>query len=149
MIYVKVGLYLRRKRNNYFTIIAMDIQRIKDRLQKEKDERYNSILEYWKKRKVFTCVDDIPDVPIVKAEDYKNVIVPNIIRCGGIPKKDLIVGQVYVGSCRNAEEALWDGKVFIYKRRKFAMVYDEEINHFEDDDGYDVFVPIKLKKEGN
>ena len=25
------------------------------------------------------------------------------------------------------------------------IIYEEEINHFEDDDGYDLFVPLKLK----
>ena len=35
---------------------------------------------------------------------------------------------------------------FVYERYKFGDTFDEEINHFEDDDGYDLFVPIKLKE---
>ena len=124
----------------------MDIQKIKDKIQKEKEERYNNTLEYWKNRKPFKDEDDVPPIPIVKKEDYDNVIVPNIIRCGGIPKDKLIVGETYIGDCRNASEAVWNGDRFTYMRTKFGTTYPEDINHFQDDDGYDVFVPIRLKK---
>lgn len=125
----------------------MDLQKIKDKLQKEKEERYNNTLEYWKNRKPFRNEDDIPSVPIVKKKDYDNIIIPNIIRCGGIPKEELIVGETYIGDCRNASEAVWNGETFTYMRTKFGTTYPEDINHFQDDDGYDVFVPIKLKNE--
>lgn len=60
-----------------------------------------------------------------------------------ISKKDLVVGEKYGGICRNTSEAVWNGKVFEYKRYKFGFFYDDEINHYEDDDGYDVFVPFE------
>ena len=126
----------------------MDIQKIKDKIQQEKEERYNNTLEYWKNRKPFKNEDDIPSVPKVKKEDYDNIIIPNIIRCGGIPKEELIVGETYIGSCRNASEAVWNGERFTYMRTKFGYTYPEDINHFQDDDGYDVFVPIKIKEKG-
>ena len=125
----------------------MDIQKIKDRIQKEKEERYNDILEYWKNRNPFKNEDDMPSVPIVIKEDYDNIIIPNIIRCGGIPKEELIVGETYIGNCRNASEAVWNGEKFTYMRTKFGATYSENINHFQDDDGYDVFVPIKMKNK--
>lgn len=62
-----------------------------------------------------------------------------------IPKSELVAGQTYQGNCRNACEAVWNGRVFVYDRCKFGSKYKEEINHFEDDDGYDVFVPMKTK----
>lgn len=68
-----------------------------------------------------------------------NTLVP-------IPKKDLEVGATYGGECRNASKAVWNGKVFTYKRYKFGDIFDEDINHFEDDDGYDVFVPFEKIK---
>ena len=123
------------------------IQKIKDKLQGEKEERYNNTLEYWRNRKPFRNEDDIPPIPIVLPKDYEEVIVPNIVRCGGIPKDKLIVGETYIGDCRNASEAVWNGKTFTYMRTKFGSTYPEDINHFQDDDGYDVFVPIKLKNE--
>jgi hypothetical protein len=124
----------------------MDIQKIKDKIQKEKEERYNNTLEYWKNRKPFKNEDDIPSVPIVKKEDYDNIIIPNIIRCGGIPKEELVAGETYIGDCRNASEAVWNGERFTYMRTKFGTTYPEDINHFQDDDGFDLFVPIKLKE---
>ena len=123
----------------------MNIEQIKQKILKEKEERYNNILEYWKTRNPFKDEDDIGSIPIVSEQDYNNIIIPNIIRCGGIPKDKLIIGKTYIGDCRNAIEAIWDGKVFKYMRTKFGLTYEEEINHFEDDDGYDVFVPIKIK----
>lgn len=124
------------------------IQKIKDKLQKEKEERYNNTLEYWRNRNPFRDEDDIPPVPIVLPKDYEEVIIPNIVRCGGIPKDKLIVGETYIGDCRNASEAVWNGKTFTYMRTKFGTTYPEDINHFQDDDGYDVFVPIKIKERG-
>lgn len=125
----------------------MEIQEVKDKLKKEKEERYNTVLNYWKERKPFRDEDDIPPIPIVLPKDYEEIIVPNIIRCGGIPKDKLIVGKTYIGDCRNAREAVWDGEKFTYMRTKFGSTYPETINHFQDDDGYDLFVPLKIKNE--
>ena len=60
-----------------------------------------------------------------------------------IPKSELVVGKEYSGYYRNVSRATWNGKIFQYMRRKFGGEFLEEINHYEDDDGYDVFVPIK------
>ena len=38
------------------------------------------------------------------------------------------------------------GDKFEYMRTKFGSTFPETINHFQNDDGYDVFVPIKLKE---
>lgn len=62
-----------------------------------------------------------------------------------IPKKELIPGEAYSGICRNAREAKWNGEIFTYARDKFGDIYDEEINHYEDDNGFDIFVPIRHK----
>ena len=125
----------------------METQEVKDKLKKEKEERYNTVLNHWKERKPFRDEDDIPPIPIVLPKDYEEIIVPNIIRCGGIPKDKLIVGKTSIGDCRNAREAVWDGEKFTYMRTKFGSTYPETINHFQDDDGYDLFVPLKIKDE--
>ena len=125
----------------------METQEVKDKLKKEKEERYNTVLNHWKERKPFRDEDDIPPIPIVLPKDYEEIIVPNIIKCGGIPKDKLIVGKTYIGDCRNAREAVWDGEKFTYMRTKFGSTYPETINHFQDDDGYDLFVPLKIKDE--
>ncbi|ANJ65197.1 hypothetical protein FROZEN_68 [Erwinia phage vB_EamP_Frozen] len=56
-----------------------------------------------------------------------------------IPKEELIVGKRYKGRCRNATEAVWDGKQFEYTRSKFGHTFQEKIYCPEDDDVYDVF----------
>ena len=59
-----------------------------------------------------------------------------------IPKKDLIDGAYYRGSCRNASIARWNEKqdVFYHWRTKFGYRFIESISCPEDDSEYDVFV---------
>jgi hypothetical protein len=60
-----------------------------------------------------------------------------------IAKKDLIDGAYYQGDCRNASVARWDMKTnsFYHWRTKFGSRFIEEINHPDDDQVYDVFIP--------
>lgn len=85
----------------------------------------------------------IPHPPITDKETYDEIVIPNFIRCGAIPTDKLIKGKTYFGSCRNASEATWDGEKFTYIRHKFGTSYPETINNFDNDDGYDLFVPIR------
>ncbi len=105
----------------------------------------DSIVEGFRNMDVFKDVNSIPDIPRVDEKTYEEVIVPNLIRCGAIPKSELQTGKVYEGKCRNASEAMWVVDHFVYKRHQYGMEFYDKINHFQDDDGYDVFVPIKLK----
>lgn len=54
-------------------------------------------------------------------------------------KEDLEIGAYYKGNCRNASEARWNGRVFVYWRTKFGETFLEEIEHPEDDRGFDLF----------
>jgi len=73
---------------------------------------------------------------------HENNVSPENVRV--IKKSELVVGQTYNGVCRNADHAVWKGECFEYYRYKFGSWFKEEINHFEDDDGYDVFVPMEV-----
>lgn len=65
-----------------------------------------------------------------------------------IMKDQLEVGGIYYGRCRNASISLWNGEKFTYIRSKMGSEFPEEINHFEDDDGFDVFTPLfRLEEE--
>lgn len=99
-------------------------------------------LNYFKELKPFKYSDDIPDLPKVSKEEWNEIIVPNLIRCGAIPKSKLKVGQHYLGHCRNSNNAVWKGDHFEYERYKWGTYYTDKINHFEDDDGFDLFVPL-------
>lgn len=77
--------------------------------------------------------------------EFWESICEKLIEKGAIPKKDLVVGTTYTGVCRNSDEATWLGDKFEYTRYKFGAYYKDTINHFEDDDGYDLFVPLSIK----
>lgn len=103
--------------------------------------------EIFEKIEPFKDVNDIPMIPVVDEKTYKDIVVPNLLRCGAIPKSQLKVGGIYIGECRNSNEATWTGEEFEYIRHKFGTTFKDTINHFEDDNGYDLFVPIKLKED--
>ena len=65
---------------------------------------------------------------------------------GLIGKADLVDGALYVGWCRNAGLARWhaDTQRFVYQRTKFGSTFEETIVHPEDDEGFDIFVPVGL-----
>lgn len=120
-----------------------DIDKIRERLIKERENRIPNTIKWLEGMKPFT-EDCIPEPPILEKDLYEKYVIPNFIRCGAIPKDKLVVGHTYLGNCRNASKAVWkENGVFEYQRTKFGDTYPEEINHFQDDDGYDVFVPIK------
>lgn len=64
-----------------------------------------------------------------------------------IAKSHLIVGRTYSGRCRNSFKAVWNGNQFVYDRESFGDTYKEGINHPEDFNGYDVFIPTKLLED--
>lgn len=64
-----------------------------------------------------------------------------------IQKNELIIDKEYFGNCRNSAKAVWKGDHFEYQRYKLGSWYTDEINHYEDDDGYDVFVPVEVVYE--
>lgn len=63
---------------------------------------------------------------------------------GLIRKIDLKDGHYYFGKCRNASVAMWNHKdqCFLYMRTKFEHRFVDRICHPEDDDGYDLFLPV-------
>ena len=115
------------------------------KLAEVKAQQYEKMVERMKTMPPFKEVANIPEPPITDEKTYKEIVIPNFIRCGAIPKDKLEIGAKYLGNCRNTQEAVWDGQKFIYKRYKFGTYFNCTIKHFEDDDKYgnDLFVPIK------
>jgi len=64
-----------------------------------------------------------------------------------IKKADLVVGGYYLGRCRNARVARWDGKIFRHWHKQFGGKSIDTINHPEDDNGYDCFTPIMVETD--
>ena len=104
--------------------------------------------EDFRKRKPFLTADDVPELPQVDIEEWKEFYVPLIIEKGGIPKEKLLDGEQYYGDHRRCNFARWNEKEnkFDYIRYKFGFYWDD-CNHFEDDDGYALFVPIRKATE--
>lgn len=120
----------------------------KEELAYKKAHRKELLIKHLEEMKPF---DDkyIPSPPIIDKETYDKYVIPNFVRCGAIPTEKLIVGKKYYGSCRNASVAVWLGDKFEYQRTKFGSTFSETINNFDNDDGYDLFVPIRLADEEN
>lgn len=112
-----------------------------------KEETLLRYKEWLDEDEPFTIPSDVPDIPRVDPEIYKEFFIPVLIKRGGIPKSKLIDGVEYIGDNRNTSSAIWDKEknCFVYKRTKFGDTFDDYCNHFEDDDGYALFVPIKIK----
>jgi hypothetical protein len=64
---------------------------------------------------------------------------------GMLRKAELEDGAYYRGYCRNATVAMWSAEkeCFIYMRQKFERRYPDEIKHPEDDNEFDLFVPLE------
>jgi len=60
-----------------------------------------------------------------------------------LPRNNLVENAVYEGKCRNANQATWKEGKFHYRRYKFGETFTEEIEHPEDDRGFDVFFPFR------
>jgi hypothetical protein len=118
---------------------------VKAKIEKEKADRKTAMIKYWNELKPFKTPDDVPAIPRVEEKEYKEFYVPRLIAAGAIAKADLIDGQCYVGDYRNARIGKWNAKenVFEHWRYKFGFRLDT-CNHFEDDNGFALFVPIGL-----
>ena len=133
----------------------MTLEELKQKVLVEKEpveKRLEDIYTRWKNQRPFTSYEDIPSFPQYNenvfgekvTKELHEYVTKRYIELGAIPKNDLVVGHTYEGDCRNAHIAVWkENGRFEYQRTKFGYTYPEEINHFEDDNGYDVFVPIK------
>jgi hypothetical protein len=113
-----------------------------------REERNKRIKEYWDNLPRFNDPNDIPILPRVEKKEWQEFYVPRLIAAGAIPKKDLIHDQIYIGDHRNTTIARWNAitNKFDHMRYKFGWTKDD-CNHFEDDDGFALFVPIKLGTE--
>ena len=121
---------------------------VKAKMEKWQAERKEAMIKYWNELKPFETPVDVPSIPRVDEKEYKEFYVPRLIAAGAIPKADLVDNQFYFGDYRNANVGKWlaEKNVFEHWRYKFGFRIDE-CNHFEDDNGFALFVPIRLANE--
>jgi (p)ppGpp synthase/HD superfamily hydrolase len=132
-------------------------------------KKYNNELPHFKEQLYNGLYDemwnDLEKIEFTKKDEmiYKDIVKfdTNTVHCihlpkpipgelynelfqkGVIRKSDLIIGKYYYGKCRNTNVAVWNGSAFVYMRSKFGTSFPENINHLEDDNGFDLFVPIE------
>lgn len=92
----------------------------------------------------FETLKDIPEFPKVESKEELQQLIKIYKDAGAISKKDLIPGGWYLGQSRSTSVARWFPSGFSFIRKKMWGDYVDEIPHFEDDKGHDVFVPFKL-----
>ena len=112
------------------------------RAQKEGIEK--RIRDVWKELKPFKTHEDVPDIPNTYPIPLDQFYINRLIELGAIPKKDLKNGVWYYGQYRNHTLGQWNQKTqkFDHYRMKFGWRTDD-CNHFEDDNGYALFVPLR------
>lgn len=64
---------------------------------------------------------------------------------GLLKKEQLEHGKYYIGACRNARVARWNAaeQTFRHVRHKFGNVFEEDIPHPADCNGFDVFACVE------
>lgn len=102
--------------------------------QKEKQD----LINWWNKLKPFKDEKDVPHLP----NPLEKFFVDKLIELGAIPIDKLEVGEWYYGNYRNAKLGKWNGKTFDHIRWSHGYYWDE-CNHFQDDDRYALFVPLR------
>jgi (p)ppGpp synthase/HD superfamily hydrolase len=131
--------------------------------------KYKSELSHFKEKLYNGLYDELWDVldkiDFTKKDEmyYKNIdkFDKNSVHCIHLPKpisdslynelfekgilrkNELELNQYYYGKCRNANVAVWNGMNFVYMRTKFGSKFPEYINHLEDDNGFDLFIPVE------
>ena len=127
-----------------------DFQEHKDKLKNDPEylaaimkERDDNTMEYWKDRAPFKDIYDVPRLP--KMNDY---YINRLVELGAISKNELEDGVWYYGKYRNSDVGIWDAKKgkFCIWRSKFGWMKDQCF-HFQDDDGYALFVPLRKATE--
>jgi hypothetical protein len=96
--------------------------------------------EYWNSLGNFKTPSDVPRLPIPLTDFH----ILRLKDSGAIPKSHLVENQWYIGKHRCTTVAKWNGTKFSYIKEEFSFRFFDECNHFEDDDGYSLFVPLRI-----
>jgi hypothetical protein len=109
----------------------------KEMWEKQKSDK---LKKWWSELKSFKLSTDVPKLPNPLDDFYTN----RLIELGAIPKSELKDGQWYYGNFRNSSFGKWDASksVFHHIRYSFGYYWDD-CNHFEDDNRFALFVPLR------
>lgn len=103
------------------------------------------LFEKLNKIKKFERAEDVIDLPKYdNIDDWRNEVVPELIKRGAIPKSELEDGVWYYGDFRNSYYGKWDAEseTFGHWRNKFGWRWDT-CKHFEDEIYFACFTPLR------
>lgn len=108
------------------------------KLKKEEETK-----QMWMGLNPFTNAEDVPELP-----PMNDFYINRIKELGGIGKENLIDNTWYYGDYRNSTLCKWNKneQEFGLWRYKFGYIWDT-CKHFEDDDRFALFVPLRLANE--
>ena len=112
---------------------------------RQKQEREEAELRRWDNLPRLEKREDVPTLPRVEEQEWKEFYVPRLIKAGAIPLVELQDGAVYEGDHRCGKVARWheEKQEFEYPDWEFNVKTTARCNHFENDDGFALFVPLK------
>jgi hypothetical protein len=116
------------------------IELIRETKKKKKVE----LRRIWDSLGTFTSEKDVPELPITTQKEWDEYYIPKLLEAGAISKKNLKHGEFYLGNHPRINVARWNkltSKFEFWDPNEFDII--RECNHFEDDDGHALFVPIK------
>lgn len=119
-------------------------------IRKLKKNNSVKLRQIWDSLNKFESENDVPDLPITSTKDWKDYYIPKLIELGATPKKNLKHGNFYIGDHPKTNIARWNSitsKFEFWDKDQINTI--SECNHFEDDDGHILYVPLKkgTKKE--
>lgn len=108
------------------------------------------IRRIWDSLNKFESENDVPDLPITSTKEWEDYYIPKLIELGAISKKNLKHGEFYLGGHPKTNIARWNSltsKFEFWNKNEPNIIF--ECNHFEDDDGHILYVPLRkgTKKE--
>lgn len=108
----------------------------------DREEREAKILKMWTELRPFNEEGAfVPELP----RELTRFHIAKLIKCGAIEKEELKDGVWYYGDYRNAKFGLWDAEKeqFKIQRYKHGRYRWDTCYHFQDDDGFALFVPLR------
>lgn len=120
--------------------------KFKEDAEKRKKEDIKREQEMWENLKHFLGPGGfVPPLP----RNFTEYHINKLLDCGAIDKKNLEDGVWYFGDYRNAKFGRWDAEKEKFYHRNYTMggFRWDECNHFMDDDGAALFVPIRKATE--
>lgn len=100
-----------------------------------------NLQRWWNDLKPFKFAEHVPALPTPLTDFYIN----RLIDLGAISLTELEDSNWYYGNYRNSNFGKWDdkNKIFHIIRYKWSSFHWDECKHFQNDDGFALFVPLR------